>query len=137
MRSRRNLVIVATLILLSALIGCGGSTPPAAPLSQFQPEIVNSPDNFQFQATAISNVSAVVQYTWSNSGSQATVNHSSAVDSGTTLVQVFDSAGTEVHNSALLPSGSLASSVGVAGNWRIRVTLSHAYGTLNFRAEKL
>jgi len=137
MTKQKFLLVAATISLIGGLFGCGSSTPPPAPLSQFQPEIVNSPDNFQFQATAISNVSAVVQYNWTNSGTQATVNHSSAVDSGTTLVQIFDSTGTEVHNSALLPSGSLASSTGVAGTWRIRVTLSHAYGTLNFRAQKL
>src|SRR5512138_3481466 len=110
MSKRRFLLAAVAVPLIAALIGCGGSTPPPAPLSQFQPEIVNSPHNFQFQATAIANLSAVVQYNWSNSGTQATVDHSSAVDSGTTLVQIFDSAGTEVHNSALLPSGSLASS---------------------------
>jgi hypothetical protein len=124
------------LLFVAVVLGCGSSN-PAAPLSAFQPQIANNPDNFQFQATAVQNVTAVVQYTWSNSGLQATVNHSSAVDSGTTVVQLFDANNTEVYSSALLASGTPATTAGVTGNWRIRVTLSNVYGTLNFRAQKL
>jgi hypothetical protein len=124
-------------MMFVVVLGCGSSTPPVAPLSAFQPEIVNNPDNFQFQATAVENVTATVQYFWSNSGAQASINHSSAVDSGTTVVQIFDATNTEVYNSALLASGTPATSAGSAGNWRIRVTLTNVYGTLNFRAQML
>ena len=125
------------LLMFAVVLGCGSSTPPVAPLSAFQPEIVNNPDNFQFQATAVENVTATVQYTWSNSGAQASINHSSAVDSGTTVVQLFDANNTEVYNSALLASGTPSTTAGTAGNWRIRVTLTNVYGTLNFRAQML
>ena len=126
----------AALLLVAVVLGCGGSN-PAAPLSAFQPQIANNPDNFQFQATAVENVTAVVQYTWSNSGTQATINHSSAVDSGTAVVQVLDANNTEVYSSALLASGTPATTAGVTGNWKIKVTLTNVYGTLNFRAQKL
>lgn len=125
------------LLMFAVVFGCGSSKPPVAPLSAFQPEIVNNPDNFQFQATAVENVTTVVQYTWSNSGTQASINHSSAVDSGTTVVQLFDDNNTEVYNSALLASGTPSTTAGTAGNWRIRVTLTNVYGTLNFRAQML
>lgn len=127
----------AVLAMFAVVLGCGSSKPPVAPLSAFQPEIVNNPDNFQFQATAVENVTTTVQYTWSNSGAQASINHSSAVDSGTTVVQLFDANDTEVYNSALLASGTPSTTAGTAGNWRIRVTLTNVYGTLNFRAQML
>lgn len=135
----RNAILAGVSILAVALavLGCGGSTPPPAPLSQFQPQIANNPDNFQFQATAVQNVSAILQYTWSNSGAQATINHSSVVDSGTAVVQLFDATNTEVYNSALLASGTPSTSVGTAGFWKIKVTLTNVYGTLNFRAQKM
>ncbi|MBI5266010.1 MAG: hypothetical protein HY851_02145 [candidate division Zixibacteria bacterium] len=135
----RNAILAGVSILAIALavLGCGGSTPPPAPLSQFQPQIANNPDNFQFQATAVQNVTAIVQYIWSNSGTQASINHSSAVDSGTTVVQLFDANNVEVYSSALLASGTPATSAGTAGNWKIKVTLTNVYGTLNFRAQMM
>lgn len=134
-----KIVLAFALVTVAAIlaVGCGGSTPPAAPLAAFQPQIANNPDNFQFQATAVQNVTAVVSYTWSNSGTQASINHSSVVDSGTAVVQLLDANGTEVYNNALLASGTPATAAGVAGNWTIRVTLSHVYGTLNFRAQMM
>ena len=135
--TRSTVAAALCLLAMTISMGCGGSTPPPAPLANFQPEIVNNADNFQFQATAVENVSTVVQYSWSNSGSQASINHSSAVDSGTAVVQLFDDNMVEVYNSALLASGTPATSAGTSGNWRIRVTLTNVYGTLHFRAQKL
>ena len=121
-------------ILIMLMVGCGSDKPPA-PLAAFQPEIINNPDNFEFQATNTQNVSATVQYTWSNSGTMASVNHSSAVTSGTTSVTILDANGTEVYQSSLLATGTPSTAAGVAGNWTIRVTLTNCYGTLNFRAQ--
>ena len=106
-------------------------------MSNFQPEIVNNPDNFSFQATAIQNVTATVLYTWPNSGTQATINHSSAIDSGSAVVQLLDANNSEVYNNILLSSGTPATTVGATGNWTVKVTLTNVYGTLNFNTQKL
>lgn len=127
--------LCAVIYLMVFLVGCS-SDKPNAPLSAFQPEIVNNPDNFAFQATAVENVSTTVQYFWSNSGTLASVDHSSAVDSGTTVITVYDADGTQVYQSDLLATGTPSTAAGVAGNWRIRVTLTNCYGTLNFRVQK-
>ena len=125
------------LIMGLSILGCGGSNPPAAPLSAFQPEIVNTADNFQFQATGTQNVSATVSYAWSNSGTRATVNHSSAIDSGTATVWIYDANDSLVYTNGLVASLNEPTQTGLAGNWRIRVTLNQCYGTLNFRAQML
>jgi hypothetical protein len=131
------LFAIAAIAMVAIAIGCGSDPAPTQPLANFQPEIVNNPDNFSFQATAVQNVTATVQYIWSNSGTQATVNHSSAVDSGTAVVQVLDANNVEVYSNALLASGTPSTSVGATGNWRIRVTLTNVYGTLNFNTQML
>ena len=116
------------------LTGCTSS--PSQPLANFQPEIVNNSDNFSFQATAVQNVSATVFYTWPNSGTQATVNHSSAIDAGSAVVQIFDANNIEVYSNILMSSGTPATTVGTAGNWTVKITLKNVYGTLNFNTKK-
>jgi hypothetical protein len=106
-------------------------------LAPFQPEITNVTDNFQFQATALTNVTTTVQYTWQNSSTAATVNHSSAVTGGTAVLTVKDANGTTVYSGALVASGTPSTSTGVAGAWSIQVGLVNVSGTLNFRVQKL
>ena len=113
-------------------VGCGSSA-----LAPFQPEINNAPDNFQFQATGLTNLTTTVQYTWSNSGTAATVNHSSTVSGGSATLIIKDASGTQVYSGALVASGTPATSAGVVGAWTIRVQLVNTNGTLNFRVQKL
>jgi len=126
-----------SLIMGLVILGCGSSNPPVSPLAPFQPEIFNNPDNFSFQATAIENVSTTVIYNWSNSGAQATVNHSSVVDSGTAVLTIYDANDSLVYSNGLAASLNEPTSAGLAGSWRIRVQLTNCYGTLNFTTQKL
>lgn len=124
-------------VFTSIIISCGSSDPPPAPLALFEPEIVSDPDSFSFQATETENVTAAISYTWSNIGVQATVDHSSVVTAGTAVVKIYDSLDSLVYDSGLLASANESSTIGVAGDWTIIVTLSRCYGTLNFRVQKL
>ncbi len=125
-------VITWIFILISAIFsGCSEN-----PLSPFQPEIGNNPDNFQFQATAIENVSTTAVYTWNNTGTQAKVNQSSAITGGSAEVVFRDASNVEVYRRSLALNGDSTSSVGTPGTWTIVVTLTTLDGTLNFRAEK-
>ena len=124
----RTVTRSAALLLCLA---CGSD-----PLAPFQPEITNAPDNFQFQATGLTGVTWSQEYVWENSDATANIDHSSAVTGGTTLLTIRDHNGTQVYSAALGPSGSVATSAGVAGtNWRIRVQLTGVSGTLNFRVQ--
>lgn len=134
----RLAALLTTMGLIAvAVAGCGGDNAPSAPLSQFQPEIVNVADNFSLQATAVQNVTTTLTYTWANSGSRATINHSSTVDSGTAAVSIFDANNSLVYTNGLVTSSNQSSSVGVAGDWRIVVSFSECYGTLNFSVQML
>jgi hypothetical protein len=120
------------LLIFGTLSGCGND-----PLAPFQPQISNAADNFQLQATNVTNVTTTAAYTWVNSGTRATINHSTTTAAGSTLVMIKDAAGATVYSTALSPSLNESTTVGQAGTWLIQLTLTNYSGTLNFRAQKL
>ena len=107
------------------------------PLEPFQPEISNATDNFQLQATAVVGVTSTQTYSWSNTGTRATINHSTTTTAGTALLTVRDGAGTVVYTKALVPSLNEATASGTTGTWTIVLSMTAYSGTLNFRAQKL
>jgi hypothetical protein len=119
-------------ILIGVLGGCKNDS-----LAPFQPEIGNIQDSFNLQATNVSNVSTTLVYAWNNSGTRASINHSTTTTAGSTLLVIKDSIGTTVYSKALAPSLNEPTSVGIAGPWSITLTLTNYSGTLNVRAQKL
>ena len=59
----------------------------------FQPEVTNNIDNFQFQATNMTNVTQVLTYSWRNTGTQANVDQSCSITAGTATLTLSDSTG--------------------------------------------
>ena len=123
---------ISSLTLLFAVAACSND-----PLAPFQPEVTNATDNFQAQATQVTGVTTTRTYAWQNSGTRATINHSTTLSAGTARLTIRDAAGTTVYDKALVPSLNEPTSAGAAGAWTIVVTLSGYSGTLNFRAQKL
>jgi hypothetical protein len=125
-----------TLPALAAFVifsGCGSDNP----IDKFSPEIVNNPNSFSFQITDAVNLTWTKDYSWSNSGTMASVDHSpSGGATGTATLVLLDSNGTEVYSRDLKVDGVFDSSLGVAGNWTVRITFDNFNGTMNFRAEK-
>lgn len=130
---RRVRLSAAFAFLLGAAVSCSSSTS----LAPFQPQISNAADNFQLQATGVTNVATTLTYSWSNSGTRATINHSTVTTAGSTLLVIRDGAGATVYSKALSASLNEATSAGQAGTWSIQLTLTNYSGTLNFRAQKL
>ncbi len=120
---------------LAGFTGCGDDnnslTNPV-----FQPEINNAPDNFQLQATNVNDVTQIVDYSWTNTGTAANVDQSCAITSGSADLFLYDSANTLVYTKDLAQGGSDVSATGVAGTWKIRVRLIDVNGTVNFRVQK-
>lgn len=125
--------LVVTIALVSALSAISCSDP----LAPFQPEVGNATDNFQLQATNVSDISATRGYSWSNTGTRATINHSTTTSGGTAWLTIRDAAGTTVYDKQLVPSLNEPTAPGVAGTWTIQLRLAGYSGTLNFRAQKL
>ena len=126
-------ILFAAVVLSSGTLSACGSDP----LGPFQPQIGNAADNFQLQATNVANVTTTVIYPWANSGTRATINHSTTTTAGTTLLVLKDGAGTTVYSKALSPSLNEPTTTGQAGTWSVQLTLTNYSGTLNFRAQKL
>ena len=132
-RFSHRILSATTLLAVGAFVGCGSNHT----LAPFQPQITNAADNFQAQATNVTNVTSTFTYSWTNSGTRATVNHSTVTTSGSTHLDIKDAAGATVYSQALSPSLNEATTVGQAGVWRIEFTLTNYSGTLNFRVQKL
>jgi hypothetical protein len=113
--------------------GCGDSN-PIGPSNQ--PEVANTRDNFQFQASSLRGTTQTLNYTWENTGTAANVNQSGQISSGTARLTLRDASGTEVYNRALTETGTFATAAGATGNWRIEVRLENVTGTINFRVQK-
>jgi len=129
-RYRRTVSLTAALLMAGA--ACGSD-----PLAPFQPEVTNASDNFQLQATGVTSVTHTRTDTWQNSGTRATVNHSTTTVAGVTRLIIRDAAGTVVYDKALMPSLNEPTATGLAGNWQIELTLTSYSGALNFRVQKL
>ena len=124
---------VAALLAIALAAACGDSTGPLAP---FEPQINNVADNFQFQASGVTNVTWTFTYAWSNTGDTATVNHSTTVTGGSATITILDKNGTQLYSQPLKPSGTEGMLKGVVGTWTIRVVFTNYSGTVNFRVQK-
>lgn len=120
----------AAMLLAAA---CSNSTGPLAP---YQPQINNAPDNFQFQATGVSNVTWTYTYTWSNSGDSATVNQATTATAGSATLTISDNNGIQLYSQSLSANGTFGMTKGVHGSWTIKVVFTNYSGTVNFRVQK-
>ena len=118
------------------LMSCGGTTNSALN-PQFQPQVNNATDNFQFQTSNLTSITQTLDYSWQNSGTRATVNQACAITGGTATLTLSDPQGLVVYSGDLNANGTFSSIAGVTGAWKIHIVLTNVSGTLNFRAQKL
>ena len=126
---------LGTLVIVCLLAACGSSN-PASPLDPFSPEITNTADNFELQATDVVDASGTLNYSWVNTGTVATIDHSTTTSAGSARLIVLDADGTVVYDADLSPSNNATTGSGTSGTWTIRLVLGAYDGTLNFRAQK-
>ena len=126
------------LLLLFFLAGCGSSGNNNALNPQFQPQVANLPDTFQFQSTGVTGVTQNLHYGWQTSGTAASINQASTLTAGTATVTLSDTNGQVVYTGNLGSNGTFTSTAGAGpGLWSIDVTLKSYSGTLNFRVQKM
>ncbi len=129
------LVSAFLLVAIATFTGCGGGS---ALNPQFQPQVSNLADNFQFQATGVTNVTQTLQYSWQDSGTGASINQACSITGGTATLTLLDANGTQVYSASLANNGTFQTSpAGVSGAWTIKIVLTGVNGTLNFRAQKM
>ena len=131
MKTLRMLALSAAL--MAAVAACGDSN-VIGPDNQL--EVTNAQDNFQLQVSALDEVSQTLEYSWQNTGTQATIDVSQAITSGTAILTLTDADGTVVYQEDLADDSDGQTLVGVAGAWGIRLVLDGVNGTFNFRAQR-
>jgi hypothetical protein len=131
MKTLRMLALAGAL--MTAVAACGDSN-VIGPDNQL--EVTNAQDNFQLQVSALDEVSQTLEYSWENTGTQATIDVSQAITSGAAMLTITDADGTVVYQEDLADDSDGQTLVGVAGTWGIRVVLGGVNGTFNFRAQR-
>jgi hypothetical protein len=101
---RGKVLWVLPFVLLAVMASCDED-----PLAPFEPEVNNATNSFQLQATGVTNVSTTLSYTWTNTGTSASVNHSTTTTAGTARVDIRSANNTMVYDKALSPSLNEAS----------------------------
>jgi hypothetical protein len=127
---------VALAVIAGSSIWLGAcSDSPTGP--GIQPQILNQPDNFEYQVSDVQGFSGTLSYSWQNTGTSANVNQATTVSGGTITLRILDATGTQVYSRSLSENGTFVTAVGQAGTWAVRVTYSGAVApTVNFRAQK-
>lgn len=127
--SRSSWGLLATLLVVA---GCSDNV--IGPENEL--EVANQVDTFEWQVTALDDVTQTLSYTWAMTGTVANVNQSAGPSGGTATVRILDDAGIEVYSRSLRDNGTFQTSTGTAGNWTIVVALDDVSGAVNFRVEK-
>jgi len=131
--SYRRVIPALLGLALIVMTGCGSS--PTAP--GIQPQISNVPDNFSYQTSNVRGYSGAYTYSWTNSGTGASVNQATTVTAGSITLTIKDANGTQVYARSLADNGTFSTTTGVAGTWSLRLVYSGASGTVNFRVQKV
>ena len=131
-RRRSTWTIFATALLLT--VGCDGGSNGIGPENQL--EVTNAIDQFQFQLTALDNVTDRRSYDWQNTGTQATIDVSQAITNGSATLTIRDAEGSVVYEAEINSAIDDTTLAGIAGVWQIEVKLVKATGTFNFRVQK-
>ena len=134
MISRVSRVAAAfVLVTMPFLSACGSSTGPGA---SFRPQVTNTPDDFQFQATNVRNATWTFTYPWSNSGIRASVEQTSSIIAGTATVTILDAGRTPIYTSDLATNGTFTTGGGAIGNWSIKIVFTKFTGSPSVRVQK-
>jgi ABC-type transport system substrate-binding protein len=125
-------IIGVAIAALAVCISCSNKDP----MSPYNPEIANNPEDFQFQITGASNLDRTQDYVWRNPANGASINQACAISGGTATLSLIDSTGAAVYTRNLAENGTYQSTDGFAGPWTIRVHFTNLDGTVNFRVQR-
>ncbi len=115
---------LAAIIAPALLAACSDN--PLGPDGQF--EVSSAADNFLLRMWNLENAIDTRTYNWENTGTQATVNISQGISTGSVILTIKDAAGTVVHQDDVADDNDTDTAVGVTGLWTIEVRLESVNG---------
>ncbi len=122
------------MTLLAALSGAACANDA---VSGAQIEVHTDADAFQYQVIAISSTTVARTYSWQNSGSQASIDLTTASGGGMIHLQIRDAANTIIYDADLPANVQTTTAPGTAGGWRVSVNLTGFAGTAILLLTKL
>jgi hypothetical protein len=127
----RRVLLIATAGLLAASCGDDGTD-----FLGVEPQVHNVVDVFEFQINELQAETHTLTYSWLNTGTTATVHQEGSVFGGDVRLEILDGGGRRVYFRDLSATGTFTTEAGQTGGWTIRVVLSQAGGSFNFRVAK-
>lgn len=121
------------LAALALLAGCDTRFPT---LPRFEPQVINTPNDFGLQVAALEQVTELVEYTWRNDSSSTSVTQAPTNLTGDASLFILDGAGKQVYQRSLAENGTFPTTTGMPGEWTIRVRLTEVSGGLSLRLKK-
>jgi hypothetical protein len=119
------------LALLALGVGCADSVVrELGPVND--PQVVDTPSEFDFIATDLENVNQILTYTWTNSASQAELEHDSFIHHGYGVLIIRDAAGQMVDSTLLQLDLQTETQIGAPGPWTLSLNLASARGRVHF-----
>ena len=128
MRIPRQKLPVLAAAAAMALAGCESTNT----LDPSQVVVVSLSDNFSLSATGLDNVSDGERYLLSMTGTQAVVDVTQAISSGTAILQIRDGSGAVVYQEDIGDAVDDTTTAGVAGLWQVDVALTKVSGEFSF-----
>ena len=96
------------------------------------PQVVNTPEKFQFSATDLRNVNDLQNFTWTNPAPAAALRHDSFIHHGYGILIIHDAVGALVDSTLLELNLDSETKVGTPGPWTLTLILSAARGRADF-----
>jgi hypothetical protein len=118
---------------LSPLVGCRETTNPV----ELSARVVNQPGSFEYRSDGLTGVTYQAVYLWPNTGTSATIEHSTVVQSGQVRLTLVDPHARVMYDVELRPGAALEVGVGAVGSWSVIVTVTDFTGTIDFRVRQL
>jgi hypothetical protein len=121
----------ATVAVLALLTACLDSI-----VRELEPdnqqELVNEPDSLRFTAVDLRNVNDKEIFTWTNTGTRASVLHRTFIHHGYGILVIEDATGVQVDSTILQYELDTETREGTPGEWTVTLVLANARGRVDF-----
>jgi hypothetical protein len=129
--TRRSMRIPLMLCGLGMVLACQDSIVRLLG-PENSPQLIDTPERFQFTATEMRNVNDRQVWTWPNPGTSAALTHDSFIHHGYGILVVLDAAGQVVDSTLLELNLEDSTRTGTPGDWTVILVLASARGRANF-----
>jgi len=131
MIARFAFLIVAATLAMVIVSACGKD-----PTSSYEPEVVNTLDNFHFRIDDVSDHDTSLTYYWRTGGTSANINQLSSIQGGRASLRIVGPDSSETYQTDFTQNGDFRSGSSSSGTWKITVRLVSFSGMIDFRVQR-